>query len=74
MGNPTLAEPRNASDAGRTPQESADHMQTAPVDGGAKSSATLVPQKAAPQNLHPNAPGGKAYGAPIGDVVLHTRT
>jgi hypothetical protein len=73
MGNPTLAEARNASDAGRTPQESVDHMQ-APIDGGAKSSATLVPPAAAPANIHPNAPGGKSYGAPIGDVMLHTRT
>ena len=67
--DPTKAEPRNPTTGGETAQESADRMAGG-KDGGSKA-ASLIPNKPAPQNTHPSAPGGRNYGAPIGDTILH---
>ena len=72
MGDPTKAEPRNASDEGRTPQESADYRANGgPPDGGAKG-PTLTPTAKMPgPSTHPSAPGGHNYGSPIEPTILH---
>jgi hypothetical protein len=70
---------RNAS-TGETAQETADRLAGAggpskaeqaagakqPVDGGAKG--PLVPNRPAPQNIHPSAKG--VYGSPIDSQIV----
>jgi hypothetical protein len=55
---------------GETAQQTADRMAGNGKDGGVKG-PTLTPAAKAPTNIHPSAPGGHSYGAPIEPTILH---